>query len=113
MADGRRLALILVCDYKSRKSLFNGLRNKVGLCADLLLFEDIEWPVELRVSFSDFILQHLHLCFLAPQAKHVCPCSFWVSDIPGKQSAQRLRILSCTAASACVRKKLNSIHVGK
>src|SRR5262249_9416766 len=97
--------------HESEKELADGLRAHDLCGACLLLLENHQGLVEIRITFANFFAQNGNLSMLATEAEDCCSGHVRMVDVAGDETAKIVRILAGAAAAAFVHEELDAVNI--
>src|SRR4051794_16016419 len=102
-----------VCLSESLESLTNrtGQHRKFG--AALLLFQNDQRLIKVRITPRKLISQNIHLRMLTSQAENGSAGDIWMVDVSRYQSTQFVGVFARPATAALVQKKLDAVDIRK
>ena len=81
--------------------------------ATLLLLQNHQRLIKLRIPFANLFAQDGNLRVLAAQTQHRGPRNIRVVQVAGNQPAQIVGVFPRSAAAACMQQESDAIHVFK
>ena len=109
----RCCASALVCFDQANESLPDRVRKHRRFSAALLLLQNEQRLVKIRIAFVDLMTEDSALRMLAAQAKYRSPGHVGMVYVTGDEPAKIVGIFTCAAAPAFMKKKFDAVDIFK